>query len=227
VNDLMRAALYTRTVCPAESADDQLGTLECIAEARGWAIIARVHDLRTGTESTRSARPALDALLAEAARHEFDVVAVRSLAQLGRSVRDVIDVISELHKLGIDIYSHEDNIDTTTVDGKAALAAFAALGRCERDMMRERAKISLAKARRSGVRLGRPSNLNASVNAAIVALRERGFSIRRIASELRVGNRSVYAALEAAGVTRGTQNADNGFGTPQKSPDRARNGTPA
>ena len=230
MTDLMRAAVYCRVPSPTGNTDDLLASLRGVAASRGWHVVTSVADQPTGPASVRSVHPALDALLQAAARREIDVAMVWSLSQLGRSTRHVIDVVDALHRHGVDLYSHQDGLDTVTEAGKSAFTAFAALARHEHEQLRERSRISLDRARRNGVRLGRPTNVNASVNAAIVALRERGFSIRRIAAELRVGNRSVYAALEAARTARGPErprNPDNGFGTRLRALEPVRNGVSA
>ena len=229
MNDL-RAALYCRLPAPTCNTDDLLASLRGVAASRGWHVITSVADQPTGSASVRSNSPGLHALLQAAARREFDVLVVQSLDQLATTLPELIRVLNELRNHGVDLLACDSDIDTTVASGKAAFTAFAALDQFERTMIRERSRISLGRARRNGVRLGRPTNVNASVNAAIVALRERGFSIRRIATELRVGNRSVYAALEAARTARAPErprNPDNGFGTRLKRLERAGSRVPA
>lgn len=222
-----RAAVYCRLPSPTGNADDLLASLQRIAASRGWHVVATYTDQPTGTASVRSNSPGVYTLLQAAAHRDFEVVVIFSLDQVRDSLREVVATVHQLRSHGVHLYVHEQGLDTSSPAGPAVLSVFAALAECERAHARQRARISLALARRNGVRLGRPSNVNASVNAAIVALRERGFSIRRIASELRVGNRSVYAALEAARTARGSEvprNLDNGIGTSQKPLERTRNG---
>ena len=212
MNDL-RAALYCRLPTPTGNADDLLASLRGVAASRGWHVVASVSGQPTGSASVRSAQPALDAILRGT---NFDVLVVPSLSHLARTLPELIKVVNELRSRGTALLACDDGIDTATEAGMSTFTAFAALAEFQHAQIRERSRASLDRARRNGVRLGRPTNVNASVNAAIVALRERGFSIRRIASELRVGNRSVYAALEAARTARGPErprNPDNGFGT--------------
>ena len=220
-----RAALYTAT----ENTDDQLAALAQIASMRGWRVVATVAGQPISTGYPRSDRPGLDALLAGAARHEFDILVVLSLDQLGDSLRQVIDSVNRLRGHGVHLYVHEAPVDTTSPAGSAVLTVFAALAECERTLIRHRAKVSLDRARRSGVRLGRPSNANPAVRAAIVALHERGVSVRQIARQLKVGNRTIYGALEAAqdlGAPTGPRTSDNGFGTPPRALEQARTRTP-
>lgn len=225
--DDLRAALYCRLPTPTGNTEDLLASLRGVAASRDWHVVTSVADQPTGPASVHSAHPALDALLRDT---RFDVLVVPSLSHLACTLPELIKVVNDLRSRGTALLACDDGIDTTTTAGKMAISTFAALAAFERDQLRERSRISLDRARRNGVRLGRPTNVNASVNAAIVALRERGFSIRRIASELRVGNRSVYAALEAARTARGPERPrklENGFGTIQERLKRVGQEVPA
>ena len=75
---------------------------------------------------------------------------------------------------------------------------FGAFAEFERNLIRERVKVGIERAKKNGVKLGRPTNLNDSVRAAIVALRAKDHSIRHIAAQLRVGTGTVYKVLQAA-----------------------------
>ena len=180
-------AIFLRpsTIAPGGSAD-QGGELARIASGRDWTTVATFHDHTN--------------LLQAAARHEFDIAMVWSLSQLGQTTRHVIDVVNSLHRQGVDLFSHEDGIDTTTGSGRSAFVSFVALARLEHEQLRERARISLDRARRNGTRLGRPSNMNPGMQAAIIALHERGVSVRRIARQLRVGHATICKALQATTI---------------------------
>ncbi len=137
-------------------------------------------------------------MLKAALRREFDLVAVWSVDRLGRSLQHLVEMVNELHALGVDLYIHQQAIDTFTPAGKLAFSVFGALAEYERALIRERVKAGLDRAKRNGTKLGRPTNLNDSVRSAIVALRARDVSIRRIAAQLRVGTGTVYKVLGAA-----------------------------
>jgi DNA invertase Pin-like site-specific DNA recombinase len=89
-------------------------------------------------------------------------------------------------------------LDTSTPAGKLAFSVFGALAEYERELIRERVRAGIEHAKRNGVKLGRPSNLNDAVRAAIIALRAKDVSIRQIASQLRVGTGTVYRVLATA-----------------------------
>ena len=93
---------------------------------------------------------------------------------------------------------HQQAIDTTTPAGKLAFSIFGAFAEFERSLITERVRAGLERAKRNGVKLGRPSNMNNTVRAAIVALRAKDVPIRKIASQLKVGTGTVYATLASA-----------------------------
>jgi DNA invertase Pin-like site-specific DNA recombinase len=68
---------------------------------------------------SRKDRPAFDALWRDATRRKLDVVMAWSVDRLGRSLQDLVALLSELHALGIDLFLHQQGVDTTTPAGKA------------------------------------------------------------------------------------------------------------
>ena len=86
--------------------------------------------------------PAREKLLAFA--RKGDVVVVWKLDRLGRSLRDLIDVVNSLQDRGVGLRSLQEAIDTTTPAGKLTFHIFAAPAEFERDMIRERTRAGLA-----------------------------------------------------------------------------------
>ena len=88
-----------------------------------------------------------------------NVVVVWKLDRLGRSLRDLIDVVNSLQDRGVGLRSLQEAIDTTTPASKLTFHIFAALAEFERDMIRERTRAGLAAAHKRGVAIGRPLTL--------------------------------------------------------------------
>jgi DNA invertase Pin-like site-specific DNA recombinase len=193
-----RVALYYRVSTASQTTENQRHDLERVAAARAWNIVAQFSDDGISGAKGRSERPALDALLKAAVRGEFDLVAVWALDRLGRSLEHLVETVNELQSLGIDLYSHKQALDTSTPSGRLAFQIFGALSEYERALLGERVKAGIERARRNGTKLGRPTNLNASVRAAIVALRAKDHPIRKIAAQLKVGTGTVYRVLADA-----------------------------
>jgi DNA invertase Pin-like site-specific DNA recombinase len=104
----------------------------------------------------RDKRPQFDALCKAAARREFDVVMAWSVDRLCRSLQDLVGFLSELHALKIDLYLHQQGIDTTTPGGKAMFQMMGVFAEFERSIIQERVRAGLRRAKSEGKRLGRP-----------------------------------------------------------------------
>lgn len=198
MNASLRAAIYTRVSTAHQTTDNQHHELRRVASLRGWEIVDTFTDEGISGSKGRLDRPALDGLLKAAVRRKFDLVAVWSIDRLGRSLQHLVETVNELHAVGVDLYVHQQAIDTSSPAGKLAFSVFGALAEYERELIRERVKAGLERAKRNGMKLGRPTNLNDTVRTAIIAQRANNVSIRQIAAQLRVGTETVYRVLEAA-----------------------------
>jgi DNA invertase Pin-like site-specific DNA recombinase len=123
---------------------------------------------------------------------------VWSIDRLGRSLQHLVETVNELQAVGVDLYMHQQAIDTTTPAGKLAFSIFGAFAEFERSLIRERVMAGLARARAAGTRLGRPTNLTDTVRSEIRALKAKNVPIRKIASQLRVGTGTIYSVLASA-----------------------------
>ena len=194
----MRVALYSRVSTAQQTTENQRLELERVAAARGWNIVQTFTDEGISGSKGRDERPGLDALLKAASRRQFDLIAVWSIDRLGRSLQHLVTTVNDLQAVGVALYIHQQQLDTTTPSGKLCFSMFGAFAEFERNLIRERVKVGIERAKKNGVKLGRPTNLNDSVRAAIVALRAKDHSIRHIAAQLRVGTGTVYKVLQAA-----------------------------
>jgi DNA invertase Pin-like site-specific DNA recombinase len=101
-------------------------------------------------------RPQFDALHKAATRREFDVVMAWSVDRLGRSLQDLIGFLSEINAVGVDLFLHQQGLDTTTPGGKAMFQMLGVFAEFERSMIQERVRAGLARAKSEGKQLGRP-----------------------------------------------------------------------
>jgi len=125
-----------------------------------------------------------------------DVLVVWKLDRLGRSLKNLIDVVTELESLGIGFRSVTESIDTTTSGGKLIFHIFGALAEFERALIRERASAGLAAARARGRKGGRP-RVAALSDAKKFALalslyNDKNNSIKDICSTLKVTRATLY-----------------------------------
>jgi DNA invertase Pin-like site-specific DNA recombinase len=118
-----RVAIYTRVSTDHQTTANQERELRQVAVRMGCGVVRVYKDHGISGAKGRDERPAFDALCRDAARRQFDVVMAWSVDRLGRSLQDLIGFLPELHALGIDLYLHQQGIDTTTPAGKAMFRA--------------------------------------------------------------------------------------------------------
>ena len=186
---IKRVALYVRVSTDHQSVKNQEIELQVAAERHGWQVVSVYRDQGISGAKGRDKRPGLDKLLQAVARKEFDMVAAWSVDRLGRSLIDLVGILQEFHAKHVDLYLHQQGIDTTTPAGKAMFQMMGVFAEFERSMIHERVMVGLARARAEGTQLGRPAKVagNAAMVKALRAARRAGKSIRTIAREQGVG----------------------------------------
>ena len=175
-----RVAFYLRVSTGEQTTENQRRELEQVAKRSGWDVVEVYEDAGISGANGREKRPAFDKLLKDATARQFDLVAAWSVDRLGRSLQHLVAFLGELHALKIDLYLHQQGIDTTTPAGKAMFQMMGVFAEFERAMIQERVKSGLARARASGQRLGRPP-VAARKRAEVLKLRQAGMSVRNIA----------------------------------------------
>lgn len=139
-------------------------------------------------------RPALQDVLSFL--KEGDILVVWRLDRLGRSLLDLISIITELEKRGVGFMSLTENIDTTTAGGKLIFHIFGALAEFEREMIRERTIAGLKAAKKQGRVGGRPRALNLDQVELLKSLSEEGKEVSTIARILNTSRFTVYRELK-------------------------------
>ena len=186
----LRAALYARVSTDRQSTENQLRELHQAAERLGWVVVGEFIDHGISGAKGRKDRPQLDALLKGVARKDFDIVASWSVDRLGRSLIDLVNMLQELHSTEVDLYLHQQGINTTTPAGKALFGMMGVFAEFERGMIQERVRAGMARARskgtKSGNAIGRPS-VQLEIEAQIRELRASGLGMIKIAKQLRCG----------------------------------------
>src|SRR5262249_58608736 len=127
-----RAAIYARVSTDGQTTDNQLRELRQVAERNGWLIVQEFIDQGISGAKGREHRPAFDALWKGAVRREFDVVMVWAVDRLGRSLANLVNFLSEIHAKKVDLFIHQQGIDTTTPAGKALFGMMGVFAEFER-----------------------------------------------------------------------------------------------
>ena len=191
MTDLKRIAIYARVSTSDQSTDSQLLDLRRYVSDRGWQTYQEYCD--NGISGTKDSRPALNELMNDAKKRRFDVVLVWRFDRFARSTRHLINALEEFKNLKIDFVSYQENIDTSSPLGGAIFTIISAVAQLERDIIAERVKAGLRKAKASGRKLGRP---RVPVDATRIAhLRAQGRSWAEISKKLGVGKGTVQRAF--------------------------------
>lgn len=153
----------------------------------------------------KTERPKLNEMIGQL--RTGDVIVVWKLDRLGRSLRDLVNLISKFQEMGVGFKSLQDNIDTTTPTGKLTFHLFAALAEFERDIISTRTKAGLAAARARGRKGGRPKGLSKKAQdkarLAESLYKEKERSITEICDHLEISKPTLYRYLRARGVAIG------------------------
>jgi DNA invertase Pin-like site-specific DNA recombinase len=193
---MKRAALYLRVSTVDQHPETQLHDLRQMATQRGYQIVAEFTDRISGTKAKR---PGLDQLMTGARRGQFDVVLVWASDRIARSVRHFLDVLDELNRLNIEFVSFREQIDTGGPLGRALVVIIGAIAELERNLIIERVRAGMRRARLEGRHIGRtPLELD---HAAIRRDRAHGYSLREIAKNHRVSTATVQRALKLSNAT--------------------------
>jgi DNA invertase Pin-like site-specific DNA recombinase len=185
---MKRAVLYLRVSTMDQTTANQERELREVASRIGCEIVKVYKDHGISGAKGRDKRPAFDALCRDATQRRFDLVMAWSVDRLGRSLQDLIGFLSELHALGIDLFLHQQGLDTTTPSGKAMFQMLGVFAEFERAMIQERVRAGLARAKAEGKQLGRPKITAQTEREIQAALRKKNRpGLRRIASALGVG----------------------------------------
>ena len=153
---MRRAALYLRVSTFEQTTENQELELRQVVGRIDCEIVKVYKDHGISGAKGRDKRPGFDALCRDAAKRQFELVMAWSVDRLGRSLQDLIGFLSELNSLNIDLFLHQQGLDTTTPSGKAMFGMLGVFAEFERAMIRERVRAGLARARANGKTLGRP-----------------------------------------------------------------------
>jgi DNA invertase Pin-like site-specific DNA recombinase len=187
---MKRAALYLRVSTVDQHPETQLYDLRQMAAQRGYEVVAEFTDKISGTKARR---PGLDQMMADARRGRFDVVLVWACDRIARPTRHFLDVLDDLNRIGVEFVSFREQIDTGGPLGRAIVVIIGAIAELERNLIIERVRAGMRRARLEGQHIGRnPLVLD---HAAIVRDRQHGQSLRQVAKGHRISTATVQRVL--------------------------------
>ena len=192
---MKRAVIYLRVSKQEQNIANQKMELERVAAAKGWRIVGTFKDEGVSGAFGREVRAQYDAMLKRGVQAKYDVVLAWDVSRLSRSLSDLISTLDELQACGIDLYLHQQAVDTTTPSGKAMFQMCGVFAEFERGMLSERVKAGLNRAKEEGKVLGRPIKV---VNVkAIIEGRKDGKTIRQLAGEQELSVGKIHQILKS------------------------------
>ena len=188
---MKRAVLYMRVSSVDQHPETQLHDLRQLAAQRNYEIVNEYTDRISGVKARR---PGLDQMMTSARHGKFDIVLVWASDRIARSVKHFLEILDELSHLKIEFVSFREQIDTGGPLGRALVVIIGAISELERNLIVERVKAGMRRARLEGRHIGRmPLTLD---REAIRSDRCRGQSLRQIARYHRVSTATVRRVLQ-------------------------------
>lgn len=191
---MKRAGLYARISTADQNLETQLLDLRAMAKQRGYEV---VHEYTDTISGTKSKRPGLDQLLADARRNRFDVLLTHACDRMARSTRHFLEVLDELAHCNVAFVSYRENqLDTSGPLGRAITVIVGAIGELERSLIVERVRAGMRRAKLEGRQIGRkPLEVD---RRGLLRDRESGMSLNQLARAYGVSKASVCRILKDA-----------------------------
>ena len=192
---VLDVAVYVRVSTSGQTTENQLIELVEVCDRNKWHITNVYNETISGTKGVDE-RAELNRLLQDASRKKFSKVVVWSVDRVGRSMKHLVTVLSQLKDLGCDIYSYKQAIDTSTTMGTSFFHMVGIFAELENNMRAERQKIGIRRALENGAKFGRKSIMTDKLVQSVVDLRRKGLSMRGVATELNVSTTIVQKSLK-------------------------------
>ena len=176
---------YARVSTADQNLDRQLDVL------KNYGIDVLYCEKMSGTKKSR---PELDRMLKEVC--DGDTIVIESLSRIGRSVKNLAELMEVFNQRNIRLVSLKETIDTTTPTGKLLFTILSSLAQFERDVLVERTQEGLAAARARGSNGGRPKTDETAVKKAVALYQTKQYSLKEIQELTGVSASTIYRAIK-------------------------------
>ena len=190
-----RVCIYARVSTKEQDCTRQLVELRQVAENHGWIVVDEYVD--EGISGAKKNRPELDRMMKDAILRKFEMVATLELSRLGRSVKNMCEIVDLLKSKNIHLFIKNQNVDTSTTVGEFFFNIMNSVAQYERDLIRERVVSGLENAKRKGVVLGRRTNLTPTIEKEIREMKSKNIGLKKIAADCSVAVKTVRMVLSA------------------------------
>jgi len=189
------AAIYARVSTHEQTTENQITELEALAAQRGLTIIKSYED--KGYSGKTDKRPAFQAMMKDAVAGRFNVLLAWHIDRLGRSLVDVVNNVQTLQSANVELILQQQSIDTTTPVGKAMISMCAVFAELELEMMKERQRIGIQRAKLQGKYKGRAISIPLSSKYLMAQHVVAGSTYRKTAEHFNVSFGTVQRAVAA------------------------------
>ena len=192
---MKKVGLYARTsTVQNQSTERQIEELKLICKNHNYEIVDIYND--EGISGSKKSRPELDRMMSDVFKRKFDTLMTLELSRLGRSVSNMCEILEQCKSSNVSLFIVNQNIDTDQIIGTLFFNILNSISQFEKDLIRERIISGLENAKRKGVKLGRPSNMNEGMIKSVKFMRGQGVSVKKIAKDLKIGVCTVYKVLQ-------------------------------
>lgn len=191
-------AIYARVSTDSQTIENQLQELHAVAQRQGWIVVAVHADEGISGAKGRDQRPAYDALLKGIARREFEQILAWSVDRLGRSLPDLVSFLNEAQAKNVDLYLHQQGLDTSTPSGRMMFQMLSVFAEFERAMIRERIMSGLRRSTRKSGRKPMPEDRAQAIRRSLLD----GQGIRATARLHRASTTTVTAIKRSLGTVQ-------------------------
>ena len=150
---MKRVAIYIRVSTSDQTTLNQEIELKKYCFNNDYEIYKIYND--EGESGSKTSRPQLDLMLQDMRNKEFDIVLVWKFDRLGRSTAHLLQVLEEMKNKDVRLIATSQSIDTETPMGKFFFTILSGFAEMEREMIRERIKLGLARRKKQGKPIGR------------------------------------------------------------------------
>ena len=191
---MKKVVLYCRVSTKDQNCDRQITELKEIAKNHNYHIIDEYID--TGFSGSMKNRPELDRMMKDAFSKKFEMVMTLELSRIGRSTKNLLEIVEKLKDKDINLFIANQQIDTSTPSGSMFFTIASAFATYERDLIRERVISGLQNAKKKGVVLGRKTNLNGITKNKIIEMKSGSIGLKKIAFETKVSVQTIRKLLK-------------------------------